>query len=64
MPWSILNAAHGVGRVAEEIQNDLLKLNAVSLNSGKMVAEFIGQNYVVSLQFAGTTFVRNKLIIP
>ena len=35
--------------LSEEIQDDLLKLNAVTGNSRQMIAEFLFQNYVVSL---------------
>jgi hypothetical protein len=45
LPRAILYVAHSVGRVAEEIQNDLLKLNAVTVNSRQLVTEFLFENH-------------------
>src|ERR1700733_1107932 len=52
-PRPILDAAHCVGGVTDQIQNHLLKLDAVSVNSRQTIAEIMYQNYVVSLKFAG-----------
>jgi hypothetical protein len=49
LPRSILDAAHCVERISQEIQNNLLKLNAVTADSRQMIIEFLFQNYIESL---------------
>jgi len=53
LAWSILDAAHCVGRIAEEIENDLLQLHSVPVNSRQPLAKFMLQIYAVFLKLAG-----------
>jgi hypothetical protein len=41
LPWPLLNRTHGIRCVAEEIQNDLLKLNAVASHSWQVIGKFV-----------------------
>src|SRR6267154_612566 len=52
LPWTIVHGAHGVRGVLEQIQDHLLKLDAVPIHNGEVVCEFPPENHPVSLKFA------------
>ncbi len=52
LTWSIVDGAHCLACVAEQIQNYLLKLHTIAGNSWQTILEFLFQNYIVSLKVA------------
>src|SRR5580698_7420119 len=52
LPWTIIDCAHGVRGVLEEIQDHLLKLDPVPCHHREVVCEFRPENHPVSLKFA------------
>src|SRR5580704_13542131 len=52
LPWTIVHGAHGVRGVLEQIQDHLLKLDAVPCHHREAVCEFSPENHPVSLKFA------------
>ena len=52
LPRTIVDAAHRVRGVAEQVQDDLLKLDAIAGDGREVVGEFRPQNHPVSLKFA------------
>src|SRR5579864_1094657 len=52
LPWTIVHGAHGVRGVLEQIQDHLLKLDAVTCHHREVVCEFRPENHPVSLKFA------------
>jgi hypothetical protein len=50
LSWAILDVAHRVCRVQEEIQNDLLQLNAIAYDRREIVGELEACNQAASLQ--------------
>src|SRR5580692_10591287 len=49
LPWTIVHCAHGVRGVLEQIQDDLLKLDAVPCHRREVVCELRPENHPVSL---------------
>src|SRR5450432_518381 len=52
LPWTIVHGAHSVRGVLEQIQDHLLKLDAVPCHHREVVCEFQPENHPVSLKFA------------
>src|SRR6267154_1876274 len=52
LPGTIVHDAHGVRGVSEQIQDHLLKLDAVPNHHRQVVCEFRAENHAVSLKFA------------
>src|SRR4026209_411609 len=52
MSWTIVNAVHSVRRIADEVQDNLLKLNAIAHDWRKAVDELSLKVDSVSLRFA------------
>src|SRR5579864_5605061 len=52
LPWTIIHGSHGVRGVLEQIQDHLLKLDAVTCHHREVVCEFRPENHPVSLKFA------------
>src|SRR5712671_6205538 len=52
LPGTIIHGAHGVRGVLEQIQNHLLKLDAVPCHHREVACKFRSENYSISLKFA------------
>ena len=52
LPWPIFNIAHRVRGVAEQVQDHLLELNAVTCDKREIIGKLRPQNHSVSLKFA------------
>src|SRR4051794_18419089 len=51
-PGAILDIAHYVRRIAQEVQNYLLNLYAIAINDRQKIVELMLQDYIVFLQLA------------
>jgi hypothetical protein len=51
LPRTILDSAHGVGCVPEQVQDDLLKLHSIARDNREVAGKFSPQNHPVSLKF-------------
>ena len=51
-PRTIVDRAHRVGCVSQQVQDDLLKLDAIARYLRKVVAQFNPQNHLASLKLA------------
>jgi hypothetical protein len=52
LPWTVVHCAHRVRGVFEQVQNYLLKLDAIPCHDREIFGEFGPQNNPVSLEFA------------
>src|SRR5262245_13020820 len=53
MPWTIVDAAHRIRGVAHEVQNDLLKLDAIPRDQQRLDAKIRPQNHTAALKVTG-----------
>src|SRR5215470_5065697 len=52
LPPAVLDVAHRVRGIPQQVQNDLLKLNTIACDGREIVGKFRPQNHPVCLQFA------------
>jgi hypothetical protein len=51
LPWTIVDSVHGVRGVPNQVENDLLDLNAIASDEREVVGQRKAQNDAVSLKF-------------
>jgi hypothetical protein len=51
LSWAVVNCAHRIRSIPEQVQNHLLERNAITCNSREIIGKFRPQNYPVPLKF-------------